>query len=192
MSEPRGLLYGGGKMSAQHEDDDSHFALTEADYADDDDTPSADPNIQLKYEAALGEFVVEFNRLDDTVGKVLSYALAEIDRGHLSKQYLAAPFSQRVDLLDLLGGSDVLKLKAAPIARLKEISATRNILVHAHFDQNPFDGSYTLVQKGRESHLKAEAIRRLSKQVSDVTHKLGYHEAVWAFRDTGIGDESAS
>lgn len=167
---------------------DAPYELTEEDFFDDDDTPWADPQIQLDYQAALGEFVVEFNRLDDTVSKVLSYALLETKRDHLAKTYLASQFSYRVDLIDLLGGSNVQGLASAPVADLKAVASVRNVLVHAHFDQNPFDGSYTLVQKGRDSHLKTEAIRKWSKRVADVTHKMGHFEAQWWFRDDTSSD----
>lgn len=163
------------------EDKNAPYELTADDFADDDDTPWADPQIQLDYQAALGEFVVEFNRLDDTLNKVLTYALSKIERDRLAKQYIASQFSNRIDLIDLLGGSNVLGLGTAPIADLKAVVNIRNILVHAHFDQNPFDGSYTLIQKGRDSNLKTEAIRKWSQRVSDVTFKMRLFEARWMF-----------
>lgn len=178
-----------GNMSDASGDDRS--SLTEADFFDDDETPWADPKIQADYETALGRFVVEFNRLDDTVSTVLAYALAMIDRTHLTKEYMQSQFSHRIAVIDLLGGSNILGLASAPIAAMKGIANIRNTLVHAHFDQNPFDGSYKLIQKGRDSKLKTETINKWTKKTSEVIHKMRHYEAVYMFRDIKVPDQPA-
>jgi hypothetical protein len=39
---------------------------------DDDEVPWASPEIRQSYEAALGCFILEFNRIDNLLGKIIA------------------------------------------------------------------------------------------------------------------------
>jgi hypothetical protein len=59
-------------------------------------------------------------------------------------------------------------------------------LAHAHFDQNPFDGSYELVPRKtdkpvKERHLKAEAVRKWSIRIGKACHQIGFCEVPYIF-----------
>lgn len=49
-------------------------------FDDEDDIPWADPAIQTDYEAALGSFLVSFNRLENLIGDLLEESLAHLGR----------------------------------------------------------------------------------------------------------------
>lgn len=158
---------------------------------DDFEPPSADPKIQLEYEASLGAFVVAYNMLDDLVAKVLGYALSLIDRAELG--HLPHNFAGRVDLLDLLGGVKVMRLETINYKELRDINKMRNFLVHGFFDQNPFDGSYSVSNKSRKEHVKAETIRGWARRATEAWSALRGPETMYVFRDSiaQSGDESA-
>lgn len=162
--------------------------LTADDYYDDDDTPWADPAIRLAYEAALGEFIVTFNQLEDLVVRLVDYSCRMIKRP--VPRSASSSYAGAVDLLEIMGGMQVLHLQGAPIAELRSIGKTRNFLVHGHFDQNPFDGSYVVspVRAGKPDHVKPEAIRELSGRAMRAWETLRHSEAVFAFRDVKLPD----
>src|SRR5262249_7253640 len=59
----------------------------------------------------------------------------------------------------------MVAIHGLPIDEMRKIAAIRNFLAHAHFDQNPFDGTYELIppksdKRPSERHLKEAAIRR--------------------------------
>jgi hypothetical protein len=55
-------------------------------YIDDDDfdIPWASPEIKLNYEAALGRFILEFNRIDNFLTKLIDTVLARLKLRDLS------------------------------------------------------------------------------------------------------------
>lgn len=153
--------------------------LDEGDYYDEVE-PFADPNIRRQYEAALGEFIVAFNELDDLVVQVVGYACQVVGR---SVPRNINGYAASVDLLDILGGSNVLQLHGAPIAEMRELGKMRNLLAHGHFDQNPFDGSYRVVQRsGKPRYVTAEAISQWSERAFKAYSDLKPSDASFWFR----------
>ena len=72
----------------------------------------------------------------------------------------------KLQALELLQTSPLMvAIHGVPIDEMRKIAAIRNFLAHAHFDQNPFVGSYELVppksdKRPSERRLKEAAIRR--------------------------------
>jgi hypothetical protein len=156
----------------------------------------ADPNIRLAYQASLGAFVVNFNELDDLVTRLVGFAYEVIERP--LPRSIPRSFAAKVDLLETFGGMKVLQLQDAPISELRAINAMRNFLVHGHFDQNPFDGSYVVipVNKAQQAdHIQAAVIDAWSARATIAWEKLRVPEAVYYFRDTDMasltGDQTA-
>lgn len=144
------------------------------------DQPLADPSVRLKYQAALGEFIVTFNELDDLVTKLVGYAFQVIKRPQL--QNIRRNFGSKVDLLDAFGGMDVLKLSAAPIGELRAIATMRNTLAHGYVDQNSFSEAF-VVKPGDTTGkvVKAEAIEAWSDRAMRALEPLKYSEAMYWF-----------
>jgi len=151
---------------------------------EDFEPPSADPAIQREYESALGAFIVAFNTVDNQVAKVLRYALAVLDRAKLAN--LPSNFAARVDLLDLIGATKVLALHTIDYEELRKIGRQRNFLAHGYFDQNPFDGSYTVVDRKREEHVRADVVRQWATRAQDAWSRLRGPEAAWVFRGVTV------
>lgn len=105
-------------MSIEQEEDDYPY--------DDDDPPWASPEIQLDYEAALGRFILEFNRIDNLLTSLIDTVLERSKRSDLSKQ-CRRDFGQKlfaVELLQLSTEGEVLL--RVPVQKLREIAKNRN------------------------------------------------------------------
>ncbi|MBV8191288.1 MAG: hypothetical protein JO339_28900 [Alphaproteobacteria bacterium] len=154
----------------------------------DETEPWADPEIQKGYQAALGEFIVTFNRLDAALTKILRFALGDAGKLGLFSQIRAQGYGAKLQALELLQISpSMVAIHGLPIDEMRKIAAIRNFLAHAHFDQNPFDGTYELIppksdKRPSERHLKEAAIRRWTEQADKVCFSLRHSEAHYVFR----------
>ncbi|MGE0652477.1 MAG: hypothetical protein AB7P12_12105 [Alphaproteobacteria bacterium] len=154
----------------------------------DETEPWADPEIQRGYQAALGEFIVSFNRLDADLTKVLRLALGDAGKLGLFAQIRPQGYGAKLQALELLQISpSMVAIHGVPIDEMRKIAAIRNFLAHAHFDQNPFDGTYELIppksdKKPSERHLKEEAIRRWTERINSAWSSLRSSEAHYWFR----------
>lgn len=161
---------------------------------DDETVPWADPGIQKGYQAALGEFIVTFNRLDAALTKILRLALGDAGKLGLLPQIRKQGYGAKLQALELLQVSpSMVAIHGVPIEDMRKIATIRNFLAHAHFDQNPFDGSYELVppksdKRPSERHLKEAAIRKWAERADKVCHSLRHSEAHYWFRPA-IGQE---
>lgn len=145
-----------------------------------DDEPLADPSVRLNYQAALGKFIVTFNELDDLVTKLVGYACQVIKRPR--PQNIGRNFGSKVDLLDVFGGMDLLKLSDAPIGELRAIAVMRNILAHGYVDQSSFSEAF-VVKPGDTTGkvMKAETIQAWSDRAMRALERLKYSEAIYWF-----------
>jgi hypothetical protein len=148
---------------------------------DDDDVPWADPVIQTDYEAALGSFLVRFNRLENLIGDLLEASLAKHGRADLyfSGDRLELKLRQFEIVLLALPGMHKPDCKAAA-----QLNGERNTLAHGHFDQNPYSGDYKIVtQRRKHVDMPVVTIRRLSLQTDRVIDDFRSCEAYLAFVD---------
>lgn len=141
------------------------------DYDDDDLPPFADPNIRADYEAALGRLILAHNEVDYRLAKALERVVLRIAPDRSLMQYTRGSFDIRLRNLELFQ-------KAAPtsgavridVAELRRLNMIRNRVAHGHFDQDPFDGSFTLVGDGKGSGEKPSQIG--TTQLNEVTAAL--------------------
>jgi hypothetical protein len=154
-----------------------------SDEQDDDGVPWASPEIQQNYEVALGRFVLAFNELDNLLGKLIKTVLMRLGRQDLVEDcVIRAGFGLRVRFLDLLKHSTQGEgLTRVPIASLGAIAQERNILVHGHFDQNPFDGSYRIIARRKTPFYSPERIDGLTEQATTAGGTLRSAEVFYAF-----------
>lgn len=126
---------------------------------DDDVPPFADPNIRIDYEAALGRLILAHNEVDYRLAKALERVVLRFAADRSFIQYARGSFDTRLRNLELFQ-------KATPtagavridVAELRALNTIRNRVAHGHFDQNPFDGSFTLLGDGKGSSEKPSRI----------------------------------
>lgn len=140
---------------------------------DDYDIPSADPAIRIDYESALGRFILAYNEVDYRLSQVIQRDLSERKRDDLAKSALEGSFNRRLDTLDLLAQSPSKgMLRSVPITRLRELNADRNKLAHGHFDQNPFDGSYSVVQAAKARDYPVAIVLAFAGELTEIADLL--------------------
>jgi hypothetical protein len=141
----------------------------------DEDIVWADPAIRRDYEAALGQFILAFNEVDYFVSRVIAAELNEREGADLAASASKGPFAQRLETLQILTSvpSRNGQLANLPLERLRSINSDRNHLAHGHFDQNPFDGSYTLAlaAKTRDDY-PIPRILALAKELTQIAELL--------------------
>ena len=152
--------------------------------ADDDDIPWADPAIRIDYEAALGRFILAFNEVDYRLGEVIQFELIKRKRSDLLTRALEGTFAQRLDTLEMLvTNTKESSLLALPLGRLRGLNAARNTLAHGHFDQNPFDGSYSVVQKKKTVDYPTPHILELAAELTQIAVQFRHAGILYAFED---------
>lgn len=147
----------------------------------DDDVPWADPDIRKDYQAALGQFILLFNELDYHIGAYISAAMARIGVDTmLSRNGVGDSFAHRIPMFTVLARSDEQLSNISP-RTLAGLNKHRNRLVHGHFDQNPFDGSYELLEKQKRRDYPIAEIARLARRLTVVIDGFRAAEAVREF-----------
>ncbi len=158
---------------------------------DDDDVPWADPAIRTDYEAALGRFILAFNEVDYRLSEVISFELSSRGRSDLATSAARGPFAQRLETLDLLiSNTKNGELSALPLARLRSLNGDRNTLAHGHFDQNPFDGSYTLLLAAKARDYPIKRVAEMATELAAVAEQFRFAEVAYHFND--LSDEPVS
>lgn len=118
---------------------------------------------------------------------MLGAVLRRLGREDLLKPCVEeADFGLRLRFLDLLKHStEGQALVDVPVAEMRGIAGERNILAHGHFDQNPYDGSYRLVGRGRGKapYYAATRVHDLTIQARKAERTLRYAQAVYEFAD---------
>jgi hypothetical protein len=148
--------------------------------SDDFDEPSADPQIQKDYEAALGAFLVAFNRIENTISDIIELSLYKAERAEIIERFKADTFSRKIGTLDLLSIAYPHMRNANLLTELKALGADRNTLAHGHFDQNPFDGSYEVSTNSRTQSMPIKRITELTTRAEAAWEKLrGFQVFFW-------------
>lgn len=153
-----------------------------------DDLPSADPAIRTDYEAALGRFILAYNEADYRLSQVIAASLSK--RGHTELAATAAKgsFLERLEKLELLMSDAANKpLSGLPVAKLRTLHGDRNKLAHGHFDQNPYDGSYKVIQAAKARDYPVPRIRELAAELSQIAERLRTVEFLHDFDDLTQG-----
>lgn len=156
------------------------------DYEDDDDTPWASPEIQEAYEAALGRFLLAFNRLDNLMSEVIGMILHALKRDDLVVRCTHKEFSFKILVLDLLKTSTEGKVQVladVPVDLIRQIAGERNVLAHGHFDQNPFDGTYEVVTTKVRAEYPVSRLDDLTRKADTAWDALRYVEAYYDFSE---------
>jgi hypothetical protein len=149
-----------------------------------DDIPWADPSIRTEYEAALGRFILAFNEVDFGISKIIACEILKRGRSDLAESAAKSPFVQRLETLDILASTTTHSaLAALSVAKLRSLNGDRNKLAHGHFDQNPFDGSYTLILKAKTGDYPTVRVRKLAEELAEFAEQLRHMEAMYEFEE---------
>ncbi|MBY0334390.1 MAG: hypothetical protein K2X49_27350 [Acetobacteraceae bacterium] len=163
-------------------------------FEDDDDIPWASPEIQRDYEAALGSFILAFNRVDHDLGVVLVQAFDQAGIEILAERFVRrAGFKERLELAKLFSQHPAgTYLKGICVDRLRVLSEHRNTLAHGHFDQNPFDGDFKIVERKKIKEYPAEQIQQLTREIDQIWDSIRLAEAQYIFADVSIEEPRPS
>jgi hypothetical protein len=143
-----------------------------------DDEPSADPKIKKDYEAALGAFLLAFNRMDNTVSDVIVLALKKAGREEIPKSIAEEDrFARKVQNLDLISLRFPEIASQSLLGELRALGSERNNLAHGYFDQNPFGGGYDVVARQRRLEVSVEKIHALAERAEKAYLQVRRFEA---------------
>ncbi|RWE29170.1 MAG: hypothetical protein EOS78_30655 [Mesorhizobium sp.] len=145
--------------------------------------------MQKDYEAALGAFLVIFNRIENTVSDIVVLALKKAEREDILRSLSGDLFARKLTTLELLS---VAYPQAAPrelVEELRRLGAERNNLAHGHFDQNPFDGSYRVVTDRNTLSISVAQIGKLTARADKAWDELRSSQAFFWFDDLGSGGD---
>lgn len=160
-------------MNSEEQDDDQN-----------DDIPFADPAIRTDYEAALGQFILAFNEVDYRLSQVIRSELSKRKREDLAGTASNGPFAQRLTTLEILASATpTSRISASPTEKLRALNTDRNNLAHGHLDQNPFDGSYSIVLAKKAREYPADQVRSLAAELMQIAEWLRTTEILYDFED---------
>ena len=149
-----------------------------------DDQLSADASqIQGEYEAAVGAFLVTFNGIENTINEIIYLAMQKCERPNILKQLENDSFSRKLTTLELISLAFPKVAKKRLTDELRCIASQRNDLAHGYFKQNPFDGSYEIVTRGKSRSKSAAEIDRLTERAGKCWHDLRYGVAHFEFEE---------
>jgi hypothetical protein len=163
----------------------------------DDDVPWASPEARSAFEAALGRFMLAFNELDHTLTDILERVVARIGQEHLREKVRQANnFWSKVLILEQVRVSkEGRAVEHVSTTDIREVSGLRNSLAHAHYDENPFDGSYSLVNQRRKGKREQQLVRTaaqidaITARVERLRHDLRQSQAYLDFVGVPLPDE---
>ena len=145
-----------------------------------DDIPTADPEIQKDYEAALGAFLVSFTQIENIVSDVIFLALGKAERKDILKRVRGDSFQRKLITLELISLAHPRALPKSLIAELRDLAARRNDLAHGHFHQNPFDGSYKIVTGRKAFLMPVTELKGLTERAESAWNALRYADAYFS------------
>jgi hypothetical protein len=162
--------------------------MEDFDYDDGPEPPYADPRIRRDYAAALGRLILAHSEVDYRLSALLGMAARRLDPSGGLDGLTEGSFHQRATNIELL-------MKAVPQARLGgvgngrlvELNRIRNAVAHGHFDQDPFQDDYEIVERawrvGAKEKRREYPTERLEEAASEL-EKIAHHmSAVEAFYD---------
>jgi hypothetical protein len=122
--------------------------------------------------------------VDYRLSQVITSELSQRGRSDLSTTASKGPFAQRLETLNILANTTKNgQLLALPLGKLKSLNADRNYLAHGHFDQNPFDGSYTLVLAAKTRDYPVSRILALAAELAQIADQFRHAEILYDFDD---------
>lgn len=135
-----------------------------------------------EYQAALGEFLVTFNQLENLLNEVIVELLRRRQKDRLYRE--ADMFDRKLDQLELISLA-FHPLHSPDYARLRHLNAERNILAHGHFNVDQFTGEISIIKARESKHKKGKNIspnyiKKLSQMATEAINDLwSYMPYIW-------------
>ena len=145
------------------------------------DIPTADPQIQKDYEAALGAFLIGSTQIENTVSDIIFLALQKAERKDILTRLRGDSFRRKLVTIELISLAHPRPLPKSAIDELRDLAARRNELAHGHFHQNPFDGSYEIVTARKALPMPIAHLKQLTERAQIAWDALRYAEAYFSF-----------
>ncbi|WP_282611016.1 hypothetical protein [Pelagibius sp. Alg239-R121] len=153
----------------------------------DDDGPWFDPEKRPNYEAALGRFLVSFNRIENQISRLIDLAVVRVRQKHdvkhdPKKEHVRMRFEHRLYVLELI----LLAFPEAsslPAAEIRKLSKDRNKLAHGHFDENQFSEDYEIPGRKEVRNWTDQDFSKLVEKSDELYQQLRQLEAFLVFYD---------
>lgn len=149
----------------------------------DDDIPWADPEIKKAYEAALGKFVLAYNQIDYYLGHIIALVLRNNDEPVINQIRNQTLTNKLLLLRCLRHTTEGRGLADLPFDKIEEINGKRNNYAHGHMEQNPFDGSFEIIQKKKLQNPSTKELLELAKNAEELWDRLRIIEMQYEFGD---------
>jgi len=98
---------------------------------------------EAAYEAALGNFLVRFNRIEYLLAVTIRRTLRIAGLAALGEKLGKDMFVQKLAIFELIA-RDRPPCDEELVPRLRKLAERRNVWAHGHLDVDPFDGALTL------------------------------------------------
>jgi len=155
------------------------------------DEPCADPAIRADYQLAVGRLIIAHTEVDFWLSALLTKATKLIDPTGGLDELTMGDFNQRATNIELIMKVvPNIALGGVGQGRFRELNRIRNIVAHAHFDQDRYEGDFKLVRRKHRSHkidqfadINAQTVNDAAAELEAVAQHM---EAVHDFFGTYI------
>ena len=146
------------------------------------------PKFQREYEAALGDFLIRFNRIENLVSQIIKlaldhlYKLNETDNKKLIERCRKGSLNQHINDLELI----LLAIPTSqnfPIAEIRKLSEERNKLAHGHFEPDHNEPAYEIIGKGGPRKISISDIQEWGERADTIHTELISLKAYYVFYD---------
>jgi hypothetical protein len=112
--------------------------------------------------------------------------LIRLGNPDLAERCSNVSFEQKVQFLEILNySSESGAINSINFKALRDIAGERNFLAHGHFDQNPFDGSYDIInhkrKRDRGAFYSADRLDNITYKAEEIAESLRLSEAYFNF-----------
>lgn len=137
------------------------------------DRPFAGPEMRQKYEAALGEFLVSFNAMENYMRYSVEGICKSLGKAELWGKLTSDDFSRQLKNLRLLSLAEPF-FSDTPFDRMETLNNTRNKLAHGHYDQDLFSDDYEIVGKKNRIRMSIQEIKTATEEAEDLSIDMGW------------------
>lgn len=137
------------------------------------DKPLAGPEMRIKYETALGKFLVAFNAVENYLRYTVNEIVKSKDQSSLWHDDLSRDdFHRQLKNLRLLILAEPF-FDDVPFDRLIALNKTRNRLAHGHYDQDLFSDKFEIVEKQRRTKITIAEIEEATTEAIAIWQEMG-------------------
>ncbi|MGO8301049.1 hypothetical protein ACC817_33500 [Rhizobium ruizarguesonis] len=137
------------------------------------DRPFAGPEMRRKYEAALGEFLVTFNAMENFMRYSVEEICKSLGKAELWGKLTSDDFSRQLKNFRLLSLAEPF-FSDTPFDRMETLNNTRNKLAHGHYDQDLFSDDYEIVGKKNRARMSIQEIKKATEEAEDLSSDIGW------------------